>query len=58
MDEGGSRDRDSLSEEAPWREPRGEGPSSLGTMEYMLRRAPDMGIPLHGGPFPAEGNLE
>jgi len=35
----------------------GEGVPSLGTLEDMLRKAPDMGICLHGGPFPAEENL-
>jgi len=34
------------------------GASSLGTLEDMLRWAPDTGISLHGGPFPTEGNLE
>ena len=34
----------------------GEAPS-LGTLEDMLRKSPDMGISLQGGPFPAEGNL-
>ena len=32
--------------------------SSLGTLEDMLRKSPDMGISVHGGPFPAERNLE
>jgi len=38
MDEGGSRDGASLSEEAPWRGPRGKGGGgdlSLGTPEDM-----------------------
>jgi len=35
----------------------GEGVHSLGTLEDMLRKAPDTGISLHGGPFSAE-NLE
>jgi len=35
----------------------GEG-SLLGTLEYLLRKAPDMGIFLHKGPFTSEGNLE
>jgi len=34
------------------------GAPSLGTLEDMLRKAPDMGISLHTGPFPAEGNQE
>jgi hypothetical protein len=40
MDKGGSRDGASLSEEAPWRGPRGGGVSSLGTLKDMLKRAP------------------
>jgi len=35
----------------------GRGFPSLGTLEDMLRKSPDKGISLHGGPFPAEGNL-
>jgi hypothetical protein len=36
----------------------GEGGSSFtGALENMLRKSPDMGISLHGGPFPSEGNL-
>ena len=46
MDEGGSRDGASLSEEAPWRGPRG-GALSLGTLEDMLRKSPDTGISLY-----------
>ena len=57
MDEVGSGDGAALSEEAPWRVPGGGGAPSLGTLEYMLRKSPDMGISLHGGPFPSEGNL-
>jgi hypothetical protein len=34
----------------------GEAPS-LGTQEDMLGRSPDVGISLHWGPFPFEGNL-
>ena len=30
----------------------------LGTLEDMLRKAPDMGISLYRDPFTAEGNLE
>ena len=56
MDKGGSVDEASLSEEALWRGPWGGAPS-LGTMEDMLRKPPDMGISLHGGPLPSEGNL-
>jgi hypothetical protein len=56
MDERGSGDGASLSEEATWRRLRGGAPS-LGTLEDMLRKSPDNGISLHGGPIPAEGNL-
>jgi len=48
LDEGGSGDGASLFEKAPWREP-------LGTLEDMLRKSLDMGICLHGGPFPSVG---
>jgi hypothetical protein len=34
----------------------GEAPS-LGTLEDMLRKSPDMGISLQRGPFPSEGDL-
>ena len=33
------------------------GAPSLGTLEDMLRKSPDMGISLHGGTLSAEGNL-
>ena len=33
------------------------GAPSLGTLKYMLRKSPDTGISLHGGPFPSKGNL-
>ena len=33
------------------------GAPSLGTLEDMLRKSLDVGISLHGGPFPSEGNL-
>jgi hypothetical protein len=56
-DEGGSREGASLSEEVLWRGPQGGGPFT-GTLEDMLRKAPDMGISLHRGPFTTEGNLE
>ena len=56
MDEGGSGDGASLSEEAPWRGPQG-GTPSLGTLEDMLRKSLDTGISLRGDPFSAEGNL-
>jgi len=59
MDEGGSVDGASLSEEAALWKPRGlvGGASSLGTVEDILRKSPDVGISLHGGRFPAEGKL-
>ena len=56
MDEGGFRDGASFSEEAPWKGRWGGAPS-MRTLEDMLRKSPDKGISLHGGPFPAEGNL-
>ena len=46
----------SPSGEALWRAPRG-GVPSLGALEDMLRKSPDTGISLHGGPFLSEGNL-
>jgi len=59
MDEGGSRDGASLSEEAPWRWPWWQGRAPLlETLEDMLRKAPDTGISVHRGPFTTEGNLE
>jgi len=58
MDEGGSRDTVSLSEEALWRGPWGGGAPSLVTLEDMLRKAPHTGVSLHRGPFTTEGNLE
>ena len=33
------------------------GPPLLGTLEGMLRKALDMGISLHRGPFMSEGGL-
>jgi hypothetical protein len=57
MNERGSVDEASLSEEALWRGPQGEGAPSLGTLEDMLRKSLDMGICLHGGPFSSEENL-
>ena len=45
-----------LSEEVPWMGPQGGAPS-LETLEDTLRKSPDTGISLHGGPFPSEGNL-
>jgi len=57
MDEGGSRNGAFLSEEAQCGGPLVRDPL-LGTMEDMLRKAPDTGISLHRGPFMSEGNLE
>ena len=57
MDEGGSRNGASSSEEAQWRGPQREAPL-LGTLEDMLRKALDTGISLHRGPFTTEGNME
>jgi hypothetical protein len=57
MDEGGSRNGAFLSEEAQYGGPVGMAPL-LGILEDMLRKAPDMGISLHMGPFMSEGNLE
>ena len=53
LDEGGSGDGASLFEEALWRGPWGEF-LHWGTLEYMLRKSPHMGISLHRGPFPPE----
>jgi hypothetical protein len=53
----GSRNRAFLSEEVHCRGPVGRA-SLLGTLEDMLRKAPDMGISLLRGPFTSEGNLE
>jgi hypothetical protein len=58
MDEGGSRDGASLPEEAPGKGPGEGGAPSLGTLEDMLRKAPDTDISLHRGPFTTVGNLE
>jgi hypothetical protein len=44
----------SLSEEALWAGLRGA--PSLGTLEDILRRSPDVGISLCGGTFIPEGN--
>ena len=46
-----------MDEEAQCGGPLGRAPF-LGTMEDMLRKALDMGISLHRGPFMSEGNLE
>jgi hypothetical protein len=57
MDEGGSRIGLFLSEEAQCRGPLRRAPL-LRTLEDMIRKAADKGIPLHRGPFMSEGNLE
>jgi hypothetical protein len=57
MDEGGSGDGASLSEEAPWRGPWGGGALSVGTLEDMLRKFPDTDITLYRCSFITEGNL-
>jgi hypothetical protein len=48
---------DDEEEEEAWKERASGGPPSLGTLEDTLRKSPDTGISLHGGPFPAEGNV-
>jgi hypothetical protein len=57
MDEGGTRNGASLSEEAQCVGPLGRA-LLLGTLQDMLRKSPDTGISLHRGPFMSEGNLE
>jgi len=57
MDEGGSRNGAFLSEVAQCGGPLGRAPL-LETLEDILRKALDMGISLHTGPFISEGNLE
>jgi hypothetical protein len=57
MDEEGSRNGASLSEEAQCGEPLGRA-TLLGTLKDMLRKALDMGLSLHTGPFMSDGNLE
>jgi len=47
----------SVSEEAQYGGPLGRAPL-LGTLEDILRKAPDTGISFHSGPFTSEGNLE
>jgi hypothetical protein len=56
MDQGGSWDGASLSEEAPWRGSGGGAPS-LGTLKDMLRNSPDTSISFYSGPFITEGTL-
>ena len=57
MDEGGSKSGAAISEEAQCGGPRGRAPL-LGTLQDMLRKAPDTDISLHRGPFSSEGNLD
>jgi len=57
MGEGGTRNVAFLSEETQCGGPLVRAPL-LGTLEYLLRKAPDIGIFLHRGPFMSEGNLE
>jgi len=54
---GGLRNGAFHPEEAQCGGPLGRAPL-LGTLEYMLRKAPDTGICLHRGPLISEGNLE
>ena len=54
MDEGGSKNGPSLSEEAQCGEPLGRAPL-LGTLEDMLRKALDTGFSLHRGPVGEPG---
>jgi hypothetical protein len=54
MDEGGSRNGESLSKEAQCGGFLGRAPL-LGTLEDMLKKAPDTGISLHKGPLTSEG---
>jgi len=53
----GSRNGVFLSEEAQCRGPLGRAPL-LGTVEDMLRKAPDTGIYFHRGPFMSNGSQE
>jgi hypothetical protein len=57
MYEGGSRNGAIRSEETHCGGSLGRAPL-LGTLEDMLRKAPDTGISLHRGPFTSKGNLE
>jgi hypothetical protein len=55
MDEGGSVD-EVLSLKRLRGGVLGGRTPSLGTLEDMLRKSPDVGISLYGGPFVFEGN--
>jgi hypothetical protein len=57
MNEGDSRNETFLSEETKCGGPLGRAPL-LGTLEDMLRKAPDTGISLHRDPFMSERNLK
>jgi len=57
MDEGGSRNGAFRSEETHCGGLLMRAPL-LGTLEDMLRKAPDTGFSLHRGPFTSKGNLE
>jgi len=57
MDEGGSRNGASLSEDTQCRGLLGRAPL-LGTLDDMLRKALNTSIYLHGAPSMSEGNLE
>jgi len=57
MDEGGSRNGAFCSEETQCGGPLGRAPLP-GTLEDMLKKAPDTGIYLQRGPFTSKGNLE
>jgi hypothetical protein len=54
---GGSRKGVPLSEEAQCGGPLDRAPL-LGTLQDMLRKAPDTGLSLRRGPYTSEGNLE
>jgi hypothetical protein len=54
VDEGGSRNAASLSEEAQCRGPLGRAPL-LGTLEDTLRKTLETGISLHRGPVGEPG---
>jgi len=57
MDDGGSRNGASLSEQTQCRGILGRAPL-LGTLDDMLRKALNTGIFLHRGPSMSEGILE
>jgi hypothetical protein len=56
MDERGCTGGASLSEEAQCGGPLGRAPL-VGTLEDMLRKAPDTGMSLYRGPFSSRGTL-